>query len=528
MIGFENWKETGFYLRNQVQNFNVGYISIGNDQERFIGAGYSEGLRIGRSEKGYAESWIVDEQGNLTQHRNYHTYYGNYYYEFQKEDWFSIPKERDRQAWTRVYNWQAYPEIIAVSLGKPVKDEAGNLLAITAVDLPLDHLETFLQTLEISPQGEAFIIEPNGDVVAMSTHQEPFVLQEDGIATRLHGSQIENPALLAAFEEIQTATEASISSNNSWTEAFILDSDRYLMQTTTFRDEYGLVWLTCIIIPESDFSATLERNNRLVLLFLISSVILSLFLGTWASHRISRPVLKLTLAAQKLSTGNFDIVVHQAKIREINILGNAFRQMAHKQQELIAGLEQRVIQRTAELEEKNRLIQLQAKKLEKMAMSDPLTTLSNRRKFLAIAEYEHEKFQSTHQPYSILFIDLDFFKKVNDKYGHKVGDIVLIESAKRIKKSVRSTDYVARWGGEEFVLFLPKTHLQDAIKVGEKIRTVIEAQPYNAMNYSLNITCTIGVSQSKLDDSLEDIIHAADLVLYEGKKSGRNRVAIAR
>ncbi len=164
---------------------------------------------------------------------------------------------------------------------------------------------------------------------------------------------------------------------------------------------------------------------------------------------------------------------------------------------------------------------------ENLALTDSLTGLYNRRVFMEVAEKELNRAMRLGEPFSILMLDLDNFKKVNDTYGHDVGDIVLRHVANILKENLRKMDLIARWGGEEFIVMLPNTSLEGAYKVGEKLRKAVEQNPIELRNgEKLKITVSIGISSFRNHKSLEDIIREADIALYGAKKKGKNRVEI--
>ncbi len=183
----------------------------------------------------------------------------------------------------------------------------------------------------------------------------------------------------------------------------------------------------------------------------------------------------------------------------------------------------RIVDLQKELMETNR-------RLELLSITDGLTKLHNHRFFqdeLARAFEESHRYQ---RPLSLAMIDIDFFKKVNDTWGHAVGDEVLKGTAALFRDSVRSTDLVARYGGEEFAVMMPETPLPDGITFAEKIRHLIEATPMKTQVGSLPLTVSIGVAsvpQTRIHSSKELIV-AADKALYRAKKGGRNQVQAER
>ena len=160
-------------------------------------------------------------------------------------------------------------------------------------------------------------------------------------------------------------------------------------------------------------------------------------------------------------------------------------------------------------------------KMESELQFDALTNVYNRKYFMSTLTNRFKSLKESH--FSIVMVDIDYFKRVNDDYGHQYGDIVLVELSKRIKENVRSLDMVARYGGEEFIIFL-FTDENNAFKVIENIREKIAAKEFGAQN--LKVTASFGVAQYKDDASLTEIISRADRALYKAKENGRNQTQI--
>jgi len=166
------------------------------------------------------------------------------------------------------------------------------------------------------------------------------------------------------------------------------------------------------------------------------------------------------------------------------------------------------------------------KRLELLSITDGLTKLNNHRYFQDELVRAFEESVRYGRPLSLAMIDLDFFKKVNDTYGHAVGDEVLKCAAKLFKQSARSTDLVARYGGEEFAVMMPETDLDDAAVFAEKIRSIIESTSFDTAAGSIPVTVSIGVASvphSRIA-SPKELIVSADKALYRAKKNGRNQV----
>jgi diguanylate cyclase (GGDEF)-like protein len=154
-----------------------------------------------------------------------------------------------------------------------------------------------------------------------------------------------------------------------------------------------------------------------------------------------------------------------------------------------------------------------------------MTGLYNRRHFLEQADAEWSRFQRYQRPLSMLMVDIDHFKQVNDRYGHAVGDEAIIAVAKACASGKRQSDIVGRLGGEEFAVLLPETDLAQAAIVAERLRNTIAAQVMMAHKVHFKVTVSIGIAAASLSMSGFDVLmRAADQALYQAKDQGRNCV----
>lgn len=164
-------------------------------------------------------------------------------------------------------------------------------------------------------------------------------------------------------------------------------------------------------------------------------------------------------------------------------------------------------------------------KLEKQATTDPLTGVFNRRQFFDLAEKEIARSLRYHEPFSLLMIDIDHFKKINDTYGHSIGDEIIKNVAKTIFNNLREVDLIGRFGGEEFIIILSKTELKDAVLVAERLRLKIESSSIKSADQIIKCTVSIGIgTYQENDQNIIDIINRADECLYCAKNQGRNQV----
>ena len=164
--------------------------------------------------------------------------------------------------------------------------------------------------------------------------------------------------------------------------------------------------------------------------------------------------------------------------------------------------------------------------LERMAMFDSLTDLMSRRALMEQLEIEIIRSARYGHPLSVLMVDIDLFKRFNDTYGHLVGDEVIKGVTKSLKQNIRRSDFAGRYGGEEFVLMLPETTLEQALLLAEKLRMFVSKMEVTTEGKTLrDVTVSIGVAQFREDDTLSSLLDRSDKGLYLAKQTGRNKVA---
>lgn len=261
------------------------------------------------------------------------------------------------------------------------------------------------------------------------------------------------------------------------------------------------------------------------LITLVLGVGLSYLLG----RQITTPLSELSNVAAEMAAGNLSIRADIQSQDEIGHLGDSFNQMVGAIQkretelrELASGLEQTIAKRTAELRLQNEI-------LEKMAITDPLTEIYNRRYFFDLAERELARSRRYGHPLSVVIIDLDNFKNLNDTFGHLVGDQVLIDFSNLCLENLRGADILARYGGDEFIILMPEADCEAAKKTAERLRNLVEEIIWvegqagkGSMTISLGVTCYEGGR----DFSFDVHLFRADQALYISKNKGRNQVSV--
>jgi two-component system cell cycle response regulator len=191
----------------------------------------------------------------------------------------------------------------------------------------------------------------------------------------------------------------------------------------------------------------------------------------------------------------------------------------------IIQLQEEMARERQELSRYARELAIAKRKMEVIAMTDSLTKVPNRRYAFARLDEEWSVWKRTGRPLTIMLLDLDHFKKINDLFGHQAGDQVLIHTAKIIRSMLRSTDVVCRLGGDEFIVIAPNTDTAVAKTLSERLRSDVEKHQIEALKLTAPVTISIGVAVSTNQTVNEnDLLHRADQALYRAKHAGRNTV----
>ncbi|MEH6650464.1 MAG: GGDEF domain-containing protein [Motiliproteus sp.] len=274
--------------------------------------------------------------------------------------------------------------------------------------------------------------------------------------------------------------------------AALLDVDdpaRYETQTRLLLYIHGneFASLNRELLEEVAYVAAMSLVMILLLIFLLANY-------------ISAPLVRLTAGVKQLAEGGAVLPAEIKRNDEIGVLVNSFEKMAY------------------ELKDKER-------QLVALATRDPLTDCLNRRAFSEVADQEFQRANRSGSPISLLLMDIDLFKSVNDRYGHNIGDIVLRNFSLLVKDILRSSDQLGRFGGEEFIVVLPDIDLAAGVIIAERIRLAISKQELLTGDGKIvSITVSIGICEWQDDQSLIEVIQHADNNLYQAKSLGRNRV----
>lgn len=218
----------------------------------------------------------------------------------------------------------------------------------------------------------------------------------------------------------------------------------------------------------------------------------------------------------------------QSNLDEITNTITHYQEQDKQQSSSLTGQLQGLVERVEQMEVESKTIWAKLEEQKLRAIHDPLTLLPNRSAYNERMQEEYARWKRYQTPLSIAIGDIDFFKQINDTYGHLAGDKVLHATATLMKNTLRETDFIARYGGEEFVFVFTNTSIEDALNALEKLRKTVEHCPFHYRKTPVKVTLSFGVTAFiNNDDSAETVLQRADRALYKAKHSGRNQCQVA-
>ena len=252
----------------------------------------------------------------------------------------------------------------------------------------------------------------------------------------------------------------------------------------------------------------------------LALVMLYAILATaYLSRFVIRPIRDLVLSSRQLAAGDLTVQVPVRGDDEVAQLATAFNSMATEIRGNTERLEGQVARRTAQLEEANR-------EITQLSVTDALTGCYNRRYLDEQLPRELDRAGRYGRRLSVVMCDIDLFKSVNDTYGHAAGDAVLRAVGRHLDAHRRAPDWVCRFGGEEFVIVLPETGLDEALQIAERTRLGLSSLTVDVDGSAIAVTASLGVATFRIgqDDSPAKLLERSDEAMYRSKTSGRNQV----
>ena len=436
LLNPHNFVSTGQYFWRQMQVFDVGYISFGNVKGEFIGVERLNDQRLVINEvsekSGLGKLYIyqTDNQGNRINLLNVKGWHP------QAEAWYRDAVQAGKPLWSKIYQWQDKPEILSISASYPVANKTNSIVGVLSVDLILDQINDFLDSLKVSASGKTFILERDGLLVASSS-KEPNFISRDGQIERVQGIDSSNLVIRLTTQNLiaQFGNLENIKDKEKLN--FEIAGSRHYVQITPFADEFGLDWLIVVVVPEADFMAQIKANTRTTIGLCVVALSVASAIAIFTSNRITRPILQLSAASRAIASGELDQKFAGESITELAILADSFNQMAEQLRSYFSDLEKTNEQLEQRVEERTAALRLSEEKFALAFRSSPdpitITTLSDgcfmevNDSFLSITGYTWEEVMGK------TTTELDFW--VNPE------DIVRLNSILTNEGSVRKQEF---------------------------------------------------------------------------------------
>jgi diguanylate cyclase (GGDEF)-like protein len=280
----------------------------------------------------------------------------------------------------------------------------------------------------------------------------------------------------------------------------------------------ALVGYVVVEISRSELAARQRETVQVTLAIMLSGLLLATWLSLKIAAEVTRPLECISETVEKIGRGHLSARVSHDPAGVLTLLETGINDMAEKMAAAQHDLQHRIDAATDALRQ-------QKEAAESLARTDSLTGLANRRAFDEVAELEIQRAVRYGTPLALVIADLDHFKAINDRYGHHVGDEVLKGFARILTTSVRGIDLVGRWGGEEFVVLMPGTGIEEAMQAAERMRLAVAGAPTRVDGKTFGYTASFGVAELLPDvPTMDALLSRTDAALYRAKHQGRNRV----
>jgi len=380
-----------------------------------------------------------------------------------------------------------------VVLAVPVAAANGRVLGFIAVRLQLGDLADALAEFATAPSGGS------------GGGSRLLLMQLDGSVTQLKRATRGGPDSVALGSLLQSGGGAS--------EFVDRRGNRMLGAVAQMSNS---PWFAVAEVPQATAYRELNRLRNVASLAILALALALGGVGYVIGLRVVRPIDSLTRDATGVARGDLDVELPIVGRDEVASLTEVFNDMVQRLREdrrQIATMEEQLRRRNMELEE--------------LSITDGLTGLRNRRHMVAALDQEVDRARRSKRPLSVLMLDVDHFKRLNDRFGHQAGDAVLVKVAGLIRAAVRGVDAAGRYGGEEFIVVLPETDQRAAEEVAERIRSMV-AGGVLLEGGDAPVTVSIGIATLTKDGGeAAEVIARADAALYRAKAGGRNRVEVS-
>jgi len=387
-------------------------------------------------------------------------------------------------------HWNTHYTTATFSISVPVLSIDDFILGALIVTFDLRNIQSSLKDSAKSPPGEVLLLDKDGNIMLASNILVPDADNPVSLDSQTLQRLQDNLGEFEIFQGLHQQKVIGLAYTSEKPPITIIASRNY----------------------ESIYAAWIQQRNLFI--GLVSAILL--IVATIAfrmGHAIVIPLQRLICATEKIVKGDLNVELTITQHNEMGQLTLMFNQMTDK-----------LRQNQADIDAASTAMQLKTQLLETLSTTDSLTGLYNRNKLNLIINDQLARYARNKRPFAVLMIDVDYFKTLNDSLGHIAGDEILTTVAKKIFHCIRSVDFAARYGGDEFILILTETTVDEAVKTAERIRSQVASIYCAAIHETVNVTLSIGIIQSEPEDtSLTILLSRVDSALYEAKHAGRNQ-----
>jgi PAS domain S-box-containing protein len=433
--------------------------------------------------------------------------------------WYSGAVSSGGPAWSSIYLLFSGQDM-AISASRPVLDTRGGLLGVVAADLFLSQVSDFLRTLKIGTNGQSFIMERSGLLVASSADARPIAV----------GAGVGTPHRLTAVESSSSMVRAAAAtigkSADQPQSEFTLDGERHFLQVSTIQDGYGIDWLVAVAIPERDFMARVNANERATLVLIVAAAVLAAAFGIVASRWVTNPIRRLGLSAQALARGEWREVTDASRIAEIANLSQSFNSMARQLEQTVSSLQTQISEK-ARAEERLRASEARYRLLADNS-SDVIWTMDLEGRFTYVSpsveklrgftpeEVMREPFSAALTPESLRVVEAPF-AELRDRVARGLPPLPVehleLEQPCKDGTTVWTETVASPLLDEEgrFLAILGVSRNVTARKQAEQARVALEAQLRQSQKLESIGTLASGIAH-EINNPLTGIINYAELI----------------
>ncbi len=410
-------------------------------------------------------------------------------YDPRQRQWYQFAKTNE-DVWTPAYIDFGTNDLV-ITRSRKISNDQGNVSGVIATDIILTDLNNYIRSIDISHQGVAFIIEPDGKFIASSCC--PIVKPVSNVKysrTSIMDSEYDLP------KEVYEAIRGRVgkSENKRGNGIFSFDVFSFTNKSgqiihvsySVFKDKSGLNWISVVALSEDAFMANTKNNIMYTVFFALLATLLVVLIGIFILKRVTGEIKALSLALKKANNGALNDMSNIGRTDEIIDLANNFNVMQER------------------------------------LKTDYLTKLPNRYALEDALEKSIKSAHANENPYHfvLMFIDINCFKKINDTHGHKMGDLVLVEVAQRMKSILRQEDLLVRFAGDEFIILIPGFQKMENLTV-IKMKLLEElSRPLQVDNEDIQLYgASIGIARYPEDaQTAAELIKISDKKMYEHKQ----------